>query len=120
MTLSFNIVEQKQVDYDAVKQDYLNGIIGMELREKHGLGGSAYLRLLKRFREEGIPVPNKSPKKSRKCKYYYREFKRGKPYWSVRKWINGEVVWFGGYWTEAEAKQRVKELRENNWEGLLK
>lgn len=37
----------------------------------------------------------------------------------VYKWINHKCHYFGDYKTEKGAKDRVKQLRENNWEGLI-
>lgn len=120
MTLSFNIIEQKQINYDEAKKDYAGGLIGKEFREKYNIGGSAYLRLLKRFREDGLPVPvNKNYRKRRKKdgKYYYPV--HGNRYYSVKKCINGRLIHFGTCKSEAEAKKMVIGLKKSNWEGLL-
>lgn len=121
--MNFNIIEQKTINYEAAKQDYLNGIVGDKLRAKHNMGSSAYTRLLQRFREDGLNIPmncrNLHRRKQYEGKYYYRVVKHGKTYWVVKKWINNKMVYFGYYKTRAEAEQKVIELKENNWEGLL-
>ena len=55
--MNFKIIEGENVDmYDEMKQDYLNGIIDKDFREKWGIGTTAYKTLLKRFREDGIVI----------------------------------------------------------------
>lgn len=56
-------------------------------------------------------------KLSRKPKYY--SFVKNENAFQVQKVIDGKKVYFGYYKTEEEAKARVEELKNNNWDGLL-
>ena len=118
--MEFNIVESKTLNYEEVKQAYLNGIRGNRLRKKFGIGRSQYTRLLNRFREDGIIIPKKGNVAINNTpKYYYNNICNGIPYWTVSRTINYKHHYFGHYKTEAEAQQRVKELQENNWDGVF-
>ena len=126
--VEFNIVESTLNEdmEEAIRQDYLNGLRGTGLMQKHNIGRSRYCRLLKEFREEGIPVQkgyNVKPKRS-KPKYYkkcrvIRSCKTYYTYWEVRRMFNRKLYRFGVYKTEQEAQAKVAELEVNNWEGLL-
>ncbi len=121
MSTNFNIIEQKTINYDDLKKDYCNGLRFNELKKKYGVGNSQYQRLLNRFREEGITITGswKKPKKYYNPEYIYRVLTKGICYWTVKRTINGKQISFGTYKNRALAEQRVKELNENNWEGLL-
>lgn len=123
MSMNFKIVEQKTINYYDAKNDYLNGIMGKELRKKYHLGDKAYASLLQRFREDGLEIEmainNRKRQRKKRGKYYYISKQRGHIYWTVKKFINNKLYYFGNYKTEAEAKKRVMELEANNWEGLL-
>lgn len=56
-------------------------------------------------------------KLSRKPKYY--TFIKNENAFQVQRFIGGVKVYFGYYRTEDEAKARVEELKNNNWDGLL-
>lgn len=118
--MNFNIVEKKESSYEDMKEAYLNGIRGKQLREMFDIGSSAYTRLLKEFREDGIIVPHRGNNKINKpIKNYYYRVINGIGYWVVSKKINYKTYYFGHYHSKAEAEERVKELKQNNWEGLL-
>lgn len=124
MSMNFNLIEQETIDYDAVKQDYINGLRSKELHRKYGIGGSQYQRLLNRFREDGVEIKGSwkkpvSEKAHYNPTYIHRNISRGICYWHVKRWIKGKVHYFGNYKTHALAEQRVAELESNNWEGLL-
>jgi hypothetical protein len=119
--MNFNIIDGDYFDYDKAKEAYLKGIRGNNLRKKFGIGRSQYVRLLKRFREDGIIIPHKGNVQINNApKYYYNHICNGYSYWTVSRTINYKLHYFGHFKTEAEAQQRVKELEENNWEGLIK
>ena len=40
--------------------------------------------------------------------------------WRVYKWINGKCHYFGRFESETQAIKKVKKLRKNNWNGLVK
>ena len=119
MSMNFKIKEQKTINYNQAKEAYQQGIKGKKLRRMFNLGTSQYMALLKDFRAEGLPVKTTSNKPKREIKKYYKHLCKGITYWSVSKIKNGETHYFGHYKTQAEAEARVKELKENNWEGLL-
>ena len=115
------IIEEDYVDrYAEMKEAYLNGIRGARLREKFGMGRSAYKRLLNEFREDGVTISHRGRVKvDSKPKYYYPATYGTYRYWVVRRTINWKVYNFGYFKSEAEAQQKVRELEQNNWEGLL-
>ena len=119
MGITFNIVEQKGLDYEEAKKAYLDGVKGMRFRKMFGIGTSQYKRLLERFREDGIPVHQRGGVYYGTPKYYYCTKER-EDYFIVCKWINRKKHYFGFYNSEEEAKARVEELKKNNWNGLLK
>ena len=114
------VVDGEYPEYEEIKEAYLNGIRGAKLREKFGIGTSAYKTLLKEFREDGIIIAQKGRVKvGNTPKYYYRASFGEHTYWVVRRTINWKVYNFGYFKSKAEAQQKVKELEENGWEGLL-
>ena len=118
--MAFKIVEGKTLDYETVKEAYLSGIYGVELREMFGMGTSQYSTMLKRFREDGIHVPKHGNIRPNNLpRNYHPRKSHGRTYWIVTKTINWKKYNFGSYKTEEEAKARVQELRESNWMGLL-
>lgn len=121
--IRFNIVEQNSIDYEQAKKDYINGIRGNRLRNKHQIGRSQYIRLLTRFKDDGVPVPLRRTPINEKQHYnpknYSRVLGKGNPAFQVVKTIKGKKHTFGNYKTEAEAQIRVNELRQNDWDGLL-
>ena len=118
--MEFNIVDGEQIDYEEIKQAYLEGVRGRKLREMFGIGTSQYTRILVRFREDGIIVPQKgNVVVNNEPKYYQRNMCNGICYWVVSRTVNWKRHYFGRYKTEAEAQARVKELKENNWEGVF-
>lgn len=121
MEVAFRIVEQKQADYEEMKQAYLKGVRGVNLRKMFNLGTSSYTRLLRDFRADGIIIPRKGNVKTvnHAPKYYHKHLCKGRHYWTVSRTVNYKKVYFGHYATESEAIQRVKELQENNWEGAF-
>ena len=113
--MQFRISEGKGINYEQAKKDYIEGLHGVKFRDKHNLGLSAYNRLLKRFREEGITIYNNKLD----AKYYYHSKKADVYVVCRRIGVSGKFHYFGNYKTEDEAKARVEELKANNWEGLL-
>ena len=120
MTLNFRVVDGNSVDYDTLKEDYLNGIIGDKLCKKHGIGKTQYNTLLKRFKEEGIFIGKKFYGNGVKHPRWYRILKgKNNTYYQVRRMFNKKMYKFGTYKTEEEAIKRVEELEANGWEGLV-
>ena len=121
--IRFNIVEQSCINYKKKKKDYIDGISGNRLKNKHQIGNSQYKRLLKRFSEDGVSVPLRRTPTSEKPRFnpknYSRVLGKGKPFFQVSKTIKGKKYTFGNYRTEALAQKRVRELRASNWNGLL-
>ena len=114
--MDFKIREQESIDYEAIKQAYLDGVRGNRLRKMFGLGTTAYVTLLKDFRNEGIEVKRGCSSKKKESKYYHRNICKGKFYWCVTRWIDGELHYYGQYKSKAEAEKRVEELKLKNWE----
>lgn len=119
----FKVVDGDYIDYDQAKQDYINGIRGDKLMNKHQMGRSQYKRLLTRFHEEGIPVTLRRTPILEKDHYnptnVHRVLCKGITYWVVKKRIKGKVYYYGYFTSKAEAEKRAKELKENGWDGLL-
>lgn len=112
--MNFNIVDGTPINYEEVKQAYLNGVRGENLREMFNLGSSSYKRLLKSFREEGITVQGKDTARN-----YYKQTIHGQDYYTVYKTVKGKKIYFGHFKTEKEAKDHVEYLKKNNWGGLI-
>ena len=120
MSLNFKIHEGESIDYDSIKKDYINGLVGKKLRAKYGIGDSQYLALLKRFREDGIDINKRgSISPITNPKYYHRSIINCNMYFIVKRTINGVLYYGGLFHTEAEAKQRVKELETIGWESCI-
>ena len=118
--MKFSIREGNPINYDDVKQDYINGLVGNKLMAKYGIGSSQYTSLLKRFREDGIPI-NKQGEISpvKEPKYYHKMVSKCNMYFVVKRTIEGVLYYGGVYKTEIEAKQRVNELNNIGWESCL-
>ena len=118
--MEFRIVEQKSINYEAVKQAYLNGIRGRKLMDMFGIGSSQYTRLLRDFREDGINVPRQGHCSINKPAKWYTCESYGKyTYYVVKRVINGKRYVFARFKTEKEAINKVEELKQNNWDGLI-
>lgn len=118
--MNFEIKEGNTLDYEKVKQDYTNGIVGDKLRAKYNIGSSQYTALLKRFREDGIKVNGQgSISPIKKPRFYRKHLSKGIMYFTVTRTINGIRYYGGMFHTEAEAKQRVDELNQIGWESCL-
>ena len=118
--MKFSIREGNSLDYEQVKTDYCNGIIGKKLQKKYGIGSSQYTSLLKRFREDGIKVNGQgSISPIKKPRFYQKQLSKGIMYFTVTRTINGIRYYGGMFHTEAEAQQSVKELNEIGWESCL-
>ena len=120
--MNFNIIDgTDDLDYDMVLQDYQNLELSVrEIKEKHGITDGKWQRITKQWREQGITLRSKYhrtgyPVYTFRCKNYTLNNGRYKVY----KEINGKKHYFGTYETEEEAKAKVKELWDNNWNGLL-
>ena len=113
--MQFRIIESEGINYEQAKKDYMNGLHGQKFRDKYNLGTSAYVGLLKQFREDGVCIYNNKMD----AKYYYYNKKNDS--YDVRRRIggNGNMKHFGSYKTEIEAINRVDELNKNNWEGFI-
>lgn len=120
--MNFKIVEQDTINYEQAKQDYIKGLRHNNFCEKHGIGKSQYLRLLKRFQEDGVPVNMKRTPIHKKKHYnptnVYRFLSKGIGYWRVSKIINGKTHYFGTYKSKAKAEKKARELKDNNWEEI--
>ena len=117
--MNFNIVEKPEPTYniDEIIQDYNNYDIPVQkIREKHGLTQSEWSNtILRKLREHEIPLRNQRKNRYHKPRYYYQIGKR----YRVQRVINGKCEYFGYYDTVEEAQKRVKELHDNNWNGLI-
>lgn len=115
-TIKFHIIENSEPDYnlEEVIKDYLNTELSTtEIKQKHKITTRKYTKILNEIKKRGLPLRN-TKHNSLNCKYYY--FNKG--YWFVKRVFNQKTYYFGTYKSEEEAKARVKELRENNWNGL--
>lgn len=121
--MEFKVIEQRTADYNALKQDYINGFRYPHFHSQYGVGRSQYRTLLQRFADDGVEVKlRRTPiyeKPHYNPKHISRRLVKGIAYWTVTKWINGELHYFGNYKSKAKAEQRVKELKQNNWNGLM-
>ena len=114
--MKFKVVENHQPSYDIeeVKKDYTETDLPVkEIRAKYGISQGQWLTILKHWKREGVTMRGYNKPK------FYRYEKRYKRY-VVNKTIKSHAYYFGSYKTEEEAKARVRELEENNWNGLLK
>ena len=114
--MKFKVVENHQPAYDIeeVKKDYTETNLSVkQIREKYGISQGQWLTILKHWKREGVTMRGYNKPK------FYRYEKRYKRY-VVNKTIKSHAYYFGSYRTEEEAKARVRELEENNWNGLLK
>lgn len=114
--MNFNIIESSSVDhYEEMKKDYINGIIGEELRNKWDIGTTSYLNFLKRLKGDGVKISKGGAK--RKITHlpphvYQRENKS----FFIQKYINGRgSCYYGTYYTIEEAEAKVNELQDNGW-----
>ena len=116
--MNFRIVENADKGYDEqdVIKDYLNHDIPVrEIKEKYGISDGSWVTLLKHWKKDGIPI--RSGRNRDNPRYYIFDKRYGR--WSVVRTIHSRTHNFGRYDTEEEAQNRVKELKENNWNGLL-
>ena len=114
--MKFRIIEKPEPTYDIeeVLKDYTETDLPVkEIREKYGISQGQWLTILKHWKREGVTMRGYNKPK------FYRYEKRYKRY-VVNKTIKSHAYYFGSYRTEEEAKARVRELEENNWNGLLK
>lgn len=123
--MEFNIIDgHDDYDYDDIVQDYLNLKLPVkEIREKHKITPGVWQRILRRFKEDNVPLRNLQKRTPRINNYQpmgcknYTKLSNGK--YRVYKSIRGKCYLFGNYETEEEAIARVQELKSNNWGGLL-
>lgn len=118
--MKFNIIENPDPGYNIedVQKDYQNPDITVkEIREKYGITPGAWKNILRHWKNEGVPLRSNC-RLTRKPNYYTLDKRYG--IWYVQRTVKNRCYRFGGYKTEEEAKARVEELHENNWEGLLK
>ena len=115
--MNFNIIENPEPEYniEEIIQDYNNYNIRVsEIQAKHGITRSTWHNtILRKLREHKVPL--RDPRIHYKPRYYYKIGKR----YRVQRVINGKCKYFGYYNTIEEAQAKVKELEENNWNGLL-
>ncbi|MBR0059629.1 MAG: hypothetical protein IJP99_10685 [Methanobrevibacter sp.] len=118
--MNFKIVDGNPIDYEEVKKDYLNGIVSKALCKKHNIGTSQYLRILKRFREEGVIGKGRIYRNGVTNPKWYRTTtsSNGTKSYEVRRMFNTKMYTFGRFKTEEEAQARVEELKSNGWDGL--
>jgi hypothetical protein len=91
--------------YHDFEEDYQNtDYTAADLKKKYGY--NHYRRLYKEYMERGgkTRLPGK-----------YYSFDKSSNQWVIYKRVNGKMRYFGSFETEEEAKVRVKELKENNW-----
>lgn len=118
--VTFTISDGTYMDYDSAKQDYLNGIRGETLREKHNMSTNSYKKFLRDLRAEGIVTMKKGGyNRNKPPKYYTKMINHGIPYYVVKRIINKEVIYGGYFHKEEDAIARVKELEANNWDNKL-
>ena len=124
--MNFNIIDgYDDIDYDTLLEDYRNLELSVkEIQKKHGLTIGKWQSITREWKEKGIKLrgrqnqrKNHYPGEYIGAKNYYYSKSIGK--YTVSKHINGKYYYFGTFGTEEEAQARVKELRENNWDGLL-
>ena len=125
--MNFNIVNgHDNFDYEQIKKDYQNLDLSVKtIREKYDLSMGKWQRITKQFKEDGIPLRNRHRQSERV--YRTKKFSGAKNYyydkitmkWRVIKYIGGKCYYFGSYVEEQDAIDKVRELRQNNWEGLL-
>ena len=119
--MNFNIIENPRDDYnlDEIIQDYTNLELPVtKIREKYGLSQGKWERILKEMREKDVPIRDKHYNRYLKLgKYYYYNKKLG--LYHIIRVFKGKHYSFGYFKTEKEAQERVEELHENGWDGLL-
>ena len=118
--MNFNISENPSYnlqEYELIKKDYTESDLTVtEIRAKYGLEQRDWNEFLRQIKSENIPVRDGSTwyKQVKNYSYNIRSKK-----WEVHKVINNKSHFFGAYKTKEEAQNRVGELKQNNWEGLL-
>ena len=122
--MEFKVVENHQPNYDIeeVKKDYTETNLSVkQIREKYGISRGQWHTIRKHWKREGVPMRGRnycSRKGSIFTTYYYPHGDTGR--YVILRSIGGKSYYFGICKNEEEAKARVKELKENNWNGLLK
>ena len=121
--MNFRLIEGKYEDLplNEIKKDYMACELTIpELREKYDLSVNNWDRIRRQFKKEGVPMRTLKERANPKhhtfkiAKNYYQT-KNGK--WRVQKVIDGKYHHFGTFDTEEEAQAKVKELKENGWNG---
>ena len=125
--MNFKVVEgQDNIDYDAILRDYQNLDLSVKtIREKYNLSIGRWNTIIRKFKEDNIPLRSNKKQSPRTyngihhigAKNYYYNKKTGK--YRITKRIDGRIRYFGSVDSEEEAIDRVCELRESNWDGLL-
>ena len=124
--MKFNIIDgSDDLPYDDILRDYQNLELSVaEIRTKYNLSMGKWQSITRRWKKDGIPLRGRHNQRKRQypphyacAKNYHYNKKNG--HYIVTKNINGEFHYFGAYDSEEEAIDRVHELRESNWDGLL-
>lgn len=123
--MNFNIIDgHDNIDYESVLRDYQNlDLTVREIKEKHGISDGRWQTITKHWKEAGIPLRGRMNRK--KHRYIATPFasknytKTTSGRYRVYKKIKGVNYNFGVFDSEEEARAKVEELRQNNWEGLL-
>ena len=111
--VNFRLIEGDYSKYDTFVELYNNKKVSVEYI-KRKVGTHIYKKFRAEALENGDIIPRPSGVKiNQDFKYYHFDKQRGK--YRVRRVINGKFLSFGFYDTENEAKQRVEELKKNNW-----
>lgn len=116
--IRFRIIENPEPDYniEEVIKEYLDTeLTTQEIKKKHSLTTGKYSQVLMEVKRRGLPLRSSWHHQS-KCKYYYY---KGDGYYAVKRVFKGKAYYFGYFKTEEEAKERVKELWDNGWDGFL-
>ena len=111
--VNFRIVNGKELPYEDIKNDYVNGLKGKPLRDKYGITTTKYSKLLKRMEEDGVKTRRKKDKTYRTPTYIH--YSRTQNIFKVERFIEGKRVYGGSFKRRIDAELRVKELNENGW-----
>ncbi|WP_296885109.1 hypothetical protein [uncultured Methanobrevibacter sp.] len=123
--MDFNIIDgHDDFDHEAILQDYQNlDLTVREIKEKYDIGDSKWQTITRHWKEAGIPLRGRMNRK--KHQYITTPFasknysKTTSGRYRVYKKIKGVNYYFGVFDSEEEARAKVEELRQNNWDGLL-
>lgn len=112
--INFHIVEtdwtkEFNMKYSQIKQDYLNGLRIMDIKQKYGLTDGRWYTFRKQLIKDGVMTSTSNKPKPK----YYSSYRGG---FVVQKVINRKKYHIGAFKTEAEAKECVRLMEEINWD----